>query len=114
MTWRKLKAGLPEGHVGKIGLAVTPAAPGLVYATIEAGEDEKGFYRSDDQGETWQKKNNYISGGTGPHYYQDIEASTQSPLLVKFLFSFQRWKQYVAGRRYAQGTRQVLWFTTTP
>jgi hypothetical protein len=74
-TWRQLKTGLPSGDMGKIGLAVTPADPSLVYATIEAGEEERGFYRSRDRGESWEKRNGYISGGTGPHYYQEIEAS---------------------------------------
>ncbi len=74
-TWRPLKTGLPSGDMGKIGLAVTPADPSLVYATIEAGEEERGFYRSRDRGESWEKRNRYISGGTGPHYYQEIEAS---------------------------------------
>ena len=74
-TWRPLKTGLPSGDMGKIGLAVTPADPSLVYATIEAGEEERGFYRSRDRGESWEKRNGYISGGTGPHYYQEIEAS---------------------------------------
>ncbi|HVR97079.1 MAG TPA: glycosyl hydrolase [Thermoanaerobaculia bacterium] len=74
-TWRPLKTGLPSGDMGKIGLAVTPADPSLVYATIEAGEEERGFYRSRDRGESWEKRNDYISGGTGPHYYQEIEAS---------------------------------------
>ena len=44
-TWREVTRGLPEGDMGKIGLAVTPADPSLVYATIEATEDERGFYR---------------------------------------------------------------------
>jgi photosystem II stability/assembly factor-like uncharacterized protein len=74
-TWRQLKTGLPSGDMGKIGLAVTPADPSLVYATIEAGEEERGFYRSRDRGESWEKRNGYISNGTGPHYYQEIEAS---------------------------------------
>ncbi|MES1243730.1 MAG: glycosyl hydrolase [Acidobacteriota bacterium] len=74
-TWRRLKTGLPGGDMGKIGLAVTPADPSLVYATIEAGGEERGFYRSRDRGESWEKRNGYISGGTGPHYYQEIEAS---------------------------------------
>ncbi|MCU0288520.1 MAG: hypothetical protein MUF15_19270, partial [Acidobacteria bacterium] len=72
--WRKLTDGLPNGHMGKIGLAVSPMKPGIVYATIEALEKEKGFYRSEDWGESWEKRNTYISGGTGPHYYQEIYA----------------------------------------
>jgi photosystem II stability/assembly factor-like uncharacterized protein len=81
-TWRQVTAGLPKGDMGKIGLAVTPADPSLVYATIEASGDEKGFYRSRDRGESWEKRNGYISGGTGPHYYQEIEASPTNPDLV--------------------------------
>lgn len=33
-TWRRLQKGLPAGHMGKIGLAVTAADPSRVYATI--------------------------------------------------------------------------------
>ena len=70
--WRKLTVGLPKGHMGRIGLAVSPTKPNVVYATIEANKDEKGFYRSENRGESWEKRNSYISGGTGPHYYQEI------------------------------------------
>ncbi len=73
-TWRKLTVGLPKGDVGKIGLAVSPFDPRVVYATVESGPEEKGFYRSADRGESWEKRNSYISGGTGPHYYQEIFA----------------------------------------
>ncbi|MDX1997013.1 MAG: glycosyl hydrolase [Thermoanaerobaculia bacterium] len=78
-TWRRLATGLPSGDLGKIGLAVTPADPGLVYATIEAGEADRGFYRSRDRGESWERRNSYLSGGTGPHYYQELEASPHDP-----------------------------------
>ena len=81
-TWTRQTQGLPEGDVGKIGLAVTAANPSLVYATIEADEENKGFYQSSDQGESWSRQNPYISGGTGPHYYQEIEASPQTTGLV--------------------------------
>ena len=81
-SWREVTTGLPPGDMGKIGLATTPADPSLVYATIEATPGEEGFYRSSDRGESWERRNSYISGGTGPHYYQEIEASPIDPDLV--------------------------------
>lgn len=89
-TWSRKSKGLPEGDVGKIGLAVTAADPSLVYATIEANDKEKGFYRSADQGESWSKNNDYISGGTGPHYYQELEASQRTADLVYQMDVFVR------------------------
>ena len=78
-TWSELTNGLPKGDMGKIGLAVSPMRPDVVYATIEAsqedGNNEAGFYRSTDRGASWEKRNDYHSGGTGPHYYQEIYAS---------------------------------------
>ncbi len=81
-NWKKVATGLPSGDVGKIGLAVTPANPQLVYATIESDDKNKGFYKSTDKGESWEKRNSYVSGGTGPHYYQEIEASPTNPDLI--------------------------------
>ncbi|MEQ9169254.1 MAG: glycosyl hydrolase, partial [Fulvivirga sp.] len=81
-TWKQVTTGLPKADIGKIGLAVTEADPQLVYATIESDNKNKGFYRSTDKGESWTKQNSYTSGGTGPHYYQEIEASPQNPDLV--------------------------------
>lgn len=72
--WKRLSVGLPLGSMGKISLALSYQDHRVVYATIEAGEEEKGFYRSADQGESWEKRSAYISGGTGPHYYQEIFA----------------------------------------
>ena len=81
-SFRRITQGLPEGDMGRIGLAVTPADPRLLYATIEAGEKERGFYRSTDRGESWERRSPYLSGGTGPHYYQEIEASPGDPDLI--------------------------------
>ncbi|MEE8523698.1 MAG: glycosyl hydrolase [Thermoanaerobaculia bacterium] len=74
-TWRKLESGLPEEDMGRIGLAVSPQNPDVVYATIELAYREGGFYRSANGGGSWEKMSDYLSGGTGPHYYQEIFAS---------------------------------------
>jgi photosystem II stability/assembly factor-like uncharacterized protein len=74
-TWRELTNGIPEDDKGRIGLAISPLDPSVVYATIELAHREGGFYRSADGGESWTKQSDYISGGTGPHYYQEIFAS---------------------------------------
>lgn len=74
-TWRKVTKGLPEENMGKIGLAISPQKPDVVYATIELAHRKGGLYRSEDGGESWDKRGDYISGGTGPHYYQEIFAS---------------------------------------
>jgi photosystem II stability/assembly factor-like uncharacterized protein len=81
-SWRRLTQGLPKGDMGKIGLAVSPVAPDTVYATIEAQEEAGGFYRSRDRGESWQRRDGYFSGGTGPHYYQEIVASPREAGVV--------------------------------
>ena len=74
-TWRELSTGLPEENRGKTGIAISPQNPDVLYATIEVANREGGFWRSADGGESWEKKNEYLSGGTGPHYYQEIFAS---------------------------------------
>jgi photosystem II stability/assembly factor-like uncharacterized protein len=74
-TWRELTTGLPEEDMGKIGMAISPVDPDVVYATIELGGRTGGFWRSEDGGESWDKRSDYLSGGTGPHYYQEIFAS---------------------------------------
>jgi len=73
-NWRKLTVGLPETNMGKIGLAISPMKPDVVYATIELDERKGGLYRSSNQGGSWAKMSDEVSGGTGPHYYQEIFA----------------------------------------
>jgi photosystem II stability/assembly factor-like uncharacterized protein len=74
-NWRKLTNGLPEDDMGKIGLAISPQNPDVVYATIELAHRKGGTYRSTNGGGSWEKRGDYLSGGTGPHYYQEIYAS---------------------------------------
>ena len=74
-TWRELTEGLPEENMGKTGMAISPINPDVLYATIELKQRTGGVWRSEDGGETWEKQSDYVAGGTGPHYYQEIFAS---------------------------------------
>ncbi|MHC5066675.1 MAG: WD40/YVTN/BNR-like repeat-containing protein, partial [Planctomycetota bacterium] len=74
-TWTKLTEGLPEEDMGKIGLAISPQQPDVLYAAIELKRRTGGLWKSMDRGATWQKQSDTVSGGTGPHYYQELYAS---------------------------------------
>ncbi len=71
-TWKKIQRGLPSVDLGRIGLAVSPTSPDVVYAIVEAADDKGGFFRSADGGEHWSKQSDYVSGS--PQYYQEIFA----------------------------------------
>lgn len=74
-TWSRLKSGLPDGNKGKIGLAISPQNPDVIYAAIELNRRKGGVWRSDNRGESWVKGADAVGGGTGPHYYQEIFTS---------------------------------------
>lgn len=73
-TWTELETGLPEGNMGKIGLAISPMQPDVVYAVVEVDNRKGGLYRSKNRGASWEKMSDEVSGGTGPHYYQELFA----------------------------------------
>ena len=74
-TWEKLSDGLPTSNMGKIGLAISPQNPDVIYAAIELDRRTGGVYRSENRGSSWEKRSNAVSGATGPHYYQELYAS---------------------------------------
>ncbi|HSR67272.1 MAG TPA: glycosyl hydrolase [Acidobacteriota bacterium] len=90
-TWSKLSKGLPEGPKGKIGLAISHQQPDVVYAAIELKRKTGAVYRSTDRGESWEKRSDTVSGGTGPHYYQELYAS---PHHFDRLYLMDAWMQF--------------------
>lgn len=45
--------------MGRIGLALAPSNPEVVYAIVEAADKKGGIFRSADRGETWEKRNEF-------------------------------------------------------
>ena len=68
-TWSKVEGGLPSGDLGRIGLAISPVNPNVLYTVIEAKDDKGGVYRSMDKGASWEKRNGFYTSG---NYYNEI------------------------------------------
>src|SRR5208337_5445050 len=56
-TWHELRKGLPEGDLGRIGMAVAPSDRNRLYAVVEA-RNHTALFRSDDAGDSWLEVNN--------------------------------------------------------
>ncbi|HRI43707.1 MAG TPA: hypothetical protein PLL78_07255 [Fimbriimonadaceae bacterium] len=76
-TWTDLtrNTGLPQGVIGKIGLAVSPANPKRLYAIVEALDG--GIFRSDDAGATWILANSGRQWRQRAWYYSHVIADTK-------------------------------------
>ncbi len=76
-NWTKRTSvdGLPEGELGKIGLAIAPSNSQVVYALVEAKKNA--IYRSEDGGLKW-KKVAEKNIGDRPFYYADIAVDPQN------------------------------------
>jgi photosystem II stability/assembly factor-like uncharacterized protein len=70
-TWNKVRAGLPTTELGRIGLAISPVDPNVIYATVETGDRKGGIFRSNDRGGSWERRNEFDAGAM---YYARIVA----------------------------------------
>ena len=71
-TWKKYTTedGMPEGDLGRMGLAIAHNDPRVVYALIEA--KKSALLRSDDGGITWSTISDEPGVAPRPFYYADI------------------------------------------
>ena len=102
-SWTEItdNPGLPGGLKGRIGVAVSPARPGRVWATIEA--EDCGLYRSDDGGDTWELVSDNRDLQGRPWYYQHVFADPQDPETV-WILNYQCWKSVDGGRNFNRVT----------
>lgn len=86
-TWKRKtsKHGLPKGELGRIGLAVSPSNPKVVYALVEA--EKLGLYRSTDGGFSWNLQSDK-NVGNRPFYYADIYVDPKNENRLYNLWSY--------------------------
>ena len=112
-TWQNISAhrGLPDGILGKVGIAASPAQSGRVYALIE--HEDGGMYRSDDYGDSWRyvaRNNDIISRAW---YYMHLTPDPIDPDTV-YVNNLRLWKSVDAGKTYnmigtPHGDNHDLW-----
>ncbi|MDQ7033864.1 MAG: glycosyl hydrolase, partial [Anaerolineae bacterium] len=98
-TWTDISRnkGMPDGVLGKIGVAASPAKAGRVWALIE--NEKGGMYRSDDYGDTWEyvaANNDLVSRAW---YYIHVTADPQDGDTV-YVNNLRLWKSIDGGRNY--------------
>jgi photosystem II stability/assembly factor-like uncharacterized protein len=115
-TWKKLtpEDGLPEGDLGRIGLAIARSNPRIVYALIEAKENA--FYRSVNGGLSFEKLSADPNIGNRPFYYSDLRVDPADPNRVYSLHTRvtvsddggKTWQMLVGGQK-AHSDHHDLW-----
>jgi photosystem II stability/assembly factor-like uncharacterized protein len=75
-SWERLDNGLPDGDLGRIGLDVYRGDGDLVYATVEAGDEQGGVYRTADGGASWERVS---SVNPRPMYFSLIRIDPSNP-----------------------------------
>lgn len=85
-TWTRMKEenGLPKGVTGRIGLAIAPSDPQVIYALIEA--EKSGLYKSTDGGYHWSLVNDK-NVSDRPFYYHEIYVNPKNPNHLIYLHS---------------------------
>jgi len=79
--WTKLSGGLPSELFGRSNVAFSAAAPGRIYALIEA-KPGSGLYRSDNVGESWNLVNAAKNLTTRPFYYSTLQVDPRNADVV--------------------------------
>jgi photosystem II stability/assembly factor-like uncharacterized protein len=81
-TWTRLHGGLPEGIVGRIGIAIAPSNPNHLYAVVESREGT--LYESTDAGDHWRRVSTNRGYSVRPWYFSQVNVSPEDENHVYF------------------------------
>ncbi|MDN3492255.1 WD40/YVTN/BNR-like repeat-containing protein [Winogradskyella bathintestinalis] len=87
-TWKKITEddGFPKGDLGRIGVAIAPNKPNIIYALVEAKKNA--LYKSEDGGFKWKKINDKDDIGNRPFYYSEIYVDPENENRVYSVFTY--------------------------
>jgi photosystem II stability/assembly factor-like uncharacterized protein len=87
-TWKKVTEddGFPKGNLGRIGVAIAPNKPNIIYALVEAKKNA--LYKSEDGGFKWKMINDKDDIGNRPFYYSEIYVDPQNENRVYSVFTY--------------------------
>src|SRR6516164_5405624 len=105
--------GLPTGPLGKLGVAVSPARSGRVWALVETEAEKTGLYRSEDYGESWALVSSNRDLMHRPWYYTHVFADPCHGETV-YVANLQLWKSTDGGASFTEiqtphGDNHDLW-----
>jgi photosystem II stability/assembly factor-like uncharacterized protein len=112
-TWTEIShaRGLPKGTLGKIGIAVSPAKSGRVFAIVEA--EDGAVFRSDDGGDSWERGSEDRNLRQRAWYYHHIYADPKDPETA-WVLNVDAWRSSDGGKTFVQmsiphGDHHDLW-----
>jgi photosystem II stability/assembly factor-like uncharacterized protein len=110
-SWQELTEGLPRGIKGRIGVTVSGAMPGRVWALVEA--EDGGLYRSDDGGDSFRLVNADRNFRQRAWYYTHVYADPRDADTV-YILNVGMWRSSDGGEsfdyvRAPHGDHHALW-----
>jgi photosystem II stability/assembly factor-like uncharacterized protein len=114
-TWKEVSfnPGIPDRPLGRIGVAISPANPRRVFASIEAPDSSGGIFRSDDGGDTWDRTSDDQKWAVRPWYYSAVTADPSDENTV-YVMNLQVWRSVDAGKTFSvvrvpHGDTHIMW-----
>ena len=114
-SWEKIsdKTGFSKGMLGKIGVSISGAQQGRIFALVEADDNNTGLYISEDYGESWTLRCPNRDLIHRPWYYTHVFTDpTDADAL--YVTNYQMWKSTDGGYSFSEittphGDNHDLW-----